>query len=1000
MIMDRFKSRIFALFTVVVLIVACGVQLSFYRHEEFAHAADLGTAVVTSVDSDVSGSLRGIRGILEMVGHQIEADRTISNEFSQRIIGSLMAYPEVKYVGIVSPDGILGPQTWPQVPITANGLDVHDREYFVRVKKSTPEGASVIFGDPVIDRATGERSLHMAYPVWGADHTLHAVILASLNMDEYAAHLDKVRLAVDSGIGIYTTDGKAVAHTPDQSRVFGKDVSTSDLFTKWIVRAKSGTARWIAKIDGKDKLVSYRVVDGFPFVVTVGISVKSILSEWEITCEVTVFGLLLYSLTICSLAIAADRRKIQLLEHQNNLEQIIVERTAHLEEAKRESDNIRDRLRLANWAIEQSPNMVVVTNLNQRILMINDAFTHQTGYSVEESLGRRPAELLRSGKTPHGTYLDLKQCLSNGQPWRGRFINHRADGSEFISSANIWPIRNDKGNTTHYLAIQEDITEQVRVAEELEQAKQAAERAAKAKGEFLANMSHEIRTPMNAIIGFTRNLIRDATELKQLDKLNKIEQSANHLLRIINDILDMSKIESGKMLLNPENVSLKQLMSGVVGQIAVKAEAQGLDVIVNTAPEIPDLLLGDALRISQCLINYATNAVKFTQSGSITLDISLDWETEEGLLIRFSVEDTGIGIEADALDRLFTSFEQADKSITRHYGGTGLGLALNKQFAELMGGTVGASSPPGKGSRFWFTALLQRAVDDGLHLPDEMAADAEVILSTKYKNCKILVVEDAPLNQEILADMLDQVALQPDFAANGEISVAMASSASYDVILMDMQMPVMDGLTATKLIRQLPGYSATPIIALTANAFSDDREACFKAGMNAFLSKPILPELLYAKLLKYLDERSDSKRLSTQNKDAAVSEEVKTIDADADMLRRCLGDNPWIDLDVGFKYNRKSARYIKIIKDYGASNHDTVQTIRTLLENGDMIEARRLAHSLKGGSAMLGIVGIEQPAAQLEQEIINGHGLDAAAVELLGVIKLRLGQVITSIETL
>ena len=170
--------------------------------------------------------------------------------------------------------------------------------------------------------------------------------------------------------------------------------------------------------------------------------------------------------------------------------------------------------------------------------------------------------------------------------------------------------------------------------------------------------------------------------------------------------------------------------------------------------------------------------------------------------------------------------------------------------------------------------------------------------------------------------------------------------------------------------------------------------------MNAFLSKPILPELLYAKLLKYLDERSDSKRLSTQNKDAAVSEEVKTIDADADMLRRCLGDNPWIDLDVGFKYNRKSARYIKIIKDYGASNHDTVQTIRTLLENGDMIEARRLAHSLKGGSAMLGIVGIEQPAAQLEQEIINGHGLDAAAVELLGVIKLRLGQVITSIETL
>ena len=648
---------------------------------------------------------------------------------------------------------------------------------------------------------------------------------------------------------------------------------------------------------------------------------------------------------------------------------------------ERKFEHQQSHISLLTLAIEQSPNMVVVTDLRERITNVNDAFKRMTGFTAEQALGRKPSELLRSGKTPRETYDELRQCLDSGHPWRGRFYNHRADGTEFISAATIWPIKNEAGKLTNYLSLQEDITEQVKVQEALQTAKLVAEHASRSKSEFLAAMSHEIRTPMNAIIGFTRGLLRDVKDPNVLGRLKKIAQSSNHLLRIINDILDMSKIESGKMVLNPESFSLKQLLSGVEGQIMDKAEAKGLSLVVDIAPEVPDLLFGDALRISQCLLNYAGNAVKFTSKGSVTFRIAMERRTAAGYLIRFSVDDTGIGIDQDALNRLFTPFEQADKSTTRQFGGTGLGLALSKNLAELMGGTVGADSTPGKGSSFWFTAMVEPALDLGAGLRQGAypAEYASLILTKTYSQAKVMVVEDVAINREIIMDMMEEVGIKPDFAENGEVAVTLARQTHYHLIFMDMQMPVMDGMKATEIIRSIPLNAKTPIVALTANAFQDDRKACFDAGMDDFLSKPIMSELLFATMVKWL-EKQPMPADSVVPTPTVVNVLPESAEDPFARIQLCLGHISDIDLGKIPMAKSKPLRFIGYFKGYAANFADAVPQFRAFLESGKREEALRLAHSLKGTSGQLGIVGIAPLVSRLEDAVKAGSDTESLLV--------------------
>jgi len=388
-------------------------------------------------------------------------------------------------------------------------------------------------------------------------------------------------------------------------------------------------------------------------------------------------------------------------------------------------------------------------------------------------------------------------------------------------------------------------------------AKDAAESANRAKSAFLANMSHELRTPMNAIIGMTHLLNRRISDPDHRDKLGKLGNAANHLLSLLNDILDLSKIDAERMTLEHTALRLGTIFADIESLISVKMAAKGLQLHLDIAPQLAETrLLGDPVRLQQILINLVDNAVKFTERGSISIRATAFDETADTLGVRLSIEDTGIGIPPAAQERIFLPFEQADGSTTRQHGGTGLGLTIVRKLVSLMNGSLELKSTPGTGSTFTLTIRFDKAAPDAA-LPSSQPAGGEE--PARFRGKRVLVAEDDPINQEVLLEVLQgEPDLEIDVADDGAIALERANRKRYDLILMDMQMPNLDGLEATVAIRRLPGYAATPIVAMTANAFAEDRARCMAAGMSDFIAKPFKPELLLTKLAQWLDTKPES----------------------------------------------------------------------------------------------------------------------------------------------
>jgi two-component system sensor histidine kinase/response regulator len=450
-------------------------------------------------------------------------------------------------------------------------------------------------------------------------------------------------------------------------------------------------------------------------------------------------------------------------------------------------------------------------------------------------------------------------CKDGSWKWtlgRGMVVSRDADGKPIRLIGTNTDISERKRAELEIKALNADLEDRVqRRTSALEaanqlliRAKTQAEAANIAKSAFLANMSHEIRTPMNGIVGMANILRREGVTSKQAQRLDAIDASSRHLLSVINDVLDISKIEAGKFTLDEAPVDVNSLLANVSSILSERVKTKGLRLLLETEP-LPHNLVGDPTRLQQALLNYATNAVKFTDHGTVTLRVLKPEETADSVTVRFEVTDTGIGIDQEAMSRLFGAFEQADNSMSRKYGGTGLGLAITRRLAELMGGEVGVKSTVGEGSTFWFSVKLMKRGEADVPAP-EIVVNAEAAIRERYSGCRVLVVDDEPINREIALMQLRSAGLVVDIAEDGAAAVAMAQRNSYAAIFMDMQMPILNGLEATQEIRRLPGYLDTPIIAMTANAFTEDKARCFKAGMNDFLIKPFNPDEMYSMLLR------------------------------------------------------------------------------------------------------------------------------------------------------
>jgi PAS domain S-box-containing protein len=586
------------------------------------------------------------------------------------------------------------------------------------------------------------------------------------------------------------------------------------------------------------------------------------------------------------------------------------------------------------------------------MIYISPAYEHVWGRTCE-SLYRDPRSWMDSiHPDDRETARSLLATRIQGEPFEAEYRIRTPDGQQKWIRDRAFPIRNEAGQVIRVAGIAEDITERKRYEEELIRAREGADAANRAKSRFLANMSHEIRTPMNGVIGMLQLLMETDLSDEQRQYAEVAQDSGRILLALIDDILDLSKIEARKFVLEKQEFDPRKLVDSVVQLLRVQAEAKGLKFHARMSGEVPPLVTGDAGRLRQVLTNLTANAIKFTARGEVRLDAAVESLSDAAATLRFTVTDTGIGIRQDQLARLFLPFVQADESSTRKYGGTGLGLAISKQLVELMGGAIGAESREGEGSRFWFTAVLGRATCSASAPaapgPQDGQWKAAGGANLNGRKAKILVVEDNPTNQEVALAQLQMLGYQAEAAGNGSEATAAVARGGYDLVLMDCQMPVMDGFEATRSIRAA-GHTDLPIVAVTADAMPADRERCLAVGMNDYLAKPVELGPLSDMLGRWLP--------APEPHEAAFEAGPPAVETPGIFDRKALLDRMMGDRQMAGK----------VVKGFLEAAPSQLDNLRRRLQEADASGARREAHALKGAAEAVAAEGLQGMALAIER---------------------------------
>lgn len=700
----------------------------------------------------------------------------------------------------------------------------------------------LFIGRPIHIGRAGDWGIPISRRIDLPDGRFGGVVVLLIDARQVGSFYQDMGLGSNGVTEVARLDGVSIVRvTAAGGLTAGDDMSQSPLTLAARARS-SGWVRTTNAAGGPTRYFAFRRLEEYPLYVTAGMSEDDILVSWRRNAHW--FAIVGGVATVLILGfVCVIFRQVGRLQRY----------TAALGASERRFRSFAEVA--ADWFWEQDENL--------RFTYISDSIERYTGSRPESYIGRTVAEVITAAQ---GETSDSVQTtwVPRREPIKGFHVRRRGQNGEWHDlSINAEPIFDDAENFRGFRGVGRDVTAEVAAQQEVLRARDAAESATLAKSAFLATMSHEIRTPMNAVLGIAGLMLDDELPLRHRPMIEAIRESGEYLLGLLNDILDFSKLDAGKMELEEAPFAPRSLAAGTVQMLSARAAAKGLALSATVKDGLPLCLRGDAGRLRQVMINLLGNAIKFTETGEIALEIDSRETRADGILICCAITDTGIGIKPEILPTLFQEFRQGESSIARRYGGSGLGLAICRRLVERMGGTIGVESEPGRGSRFWFTALLKEDQAEAASPGDEDARASlehvEAALAARCPKLRVLVAEDNATNLFVTMRILQKLGIDADSAADGIEAIAAVKARPYDLILMDMQMPNMDGLQAARTIRGMAqAVASVPIIALTANAFAEDARQCREAGMNEFLAKPFSAAALTMMIGRYVEAAARS----------------------------------------------------------------------------------------------------------------------------------------------